>query len=443
MSGHAWREPLDVAAGLEGAAGRLCLLSDGGPRARWSYVCAEPAEVARLAAGTPEPFRRLRAMLGPQVATPEDAPPFTGGVVGLAAYDLSTPEGERGPDSQAWPGLTLARHQAVLAFDHHRRRVTALGRGPDGATALDAADRAASWLERARSADAVAGALAARFEAERPGEAYRAAVADVTARIAAGEIFQANIARAWSGELTPGVRPFDLFARLAGQSPAPHAAFWDMGEHVLVSNSPETFVTVRGGRVTARPIKGTRPRSTDPAQDESLKAELLASAKDRAENLMIVDLMRNDLSRVCVPGSIAAPDLFSVESYPNVHHLVSTVQGRLVPGAGAAELMAASFPPGSITGAPKHQAMKVIAAHEAGRGPWCGSLFLAGFDGTLDASVLIRTVALRHGPDGRWGFRTLAGAGIVADSEPSAELAETGAKIAAIRRALTDTVPLP
>ena len=132
-----------------------------------------------------------------------------------------------------------------------------------------------------------------------------------------------------------------------------------------------------------------------------------------------------------------APELFRVETYPNVHHLVSTVQGRLADGAEAGAVMAAAFPPGSITSAPKHQAMKVIAGHEAARGPWCGSLFLAGFDGGLDASVLIRTVALRQDGEGEWGFRTLAGAGIVADSDPAAELAETDAKIAGIRRALT------
>ena len=432
-----WAEPLHVAAGLEGAAGRLCLLSDGGPRARWSYVAAEPARAERIGRGAAEPFERLRALLGPRARADEDTPPFTGGVIGLAAYDLAAPEGRLGPDLQDWPGLILARHEAVLAFDHHQRRVLALGRGADPAATLTRAERAAAWLATARPPRSPPGPLAARFEAERPDATYLDAVADVTARIAAGEIFQANIARAWSGALAPGATPFDLFARLAEHSPAPHAAFWDLGEHALVSNSPETFVTVRGGRITARPIKGTRPRGADAGEDAALKAELLASAKDRAENLMIVDLMRNDLARVCAPGSVTAPELFRVETYPNVHHLASTVQGRLADGAEAGAVMAAAFPPGSITGAPKHQAMKVIAGHEAARGPWCGSLFLAGFDGSLDASVLIRTVALRQDGDGGWGFRTLAGAGIVADSDPAAELAETDAKIAGIRQAMT------
>jgi para-aminobenzoate synthetase component 1 len=248
-------------------------------------------------------------------------------------------------------------------------------------------------------------------------------------------LFQANIARAWSGALPGGAHPFDVFVRLAGGSPAPFAAFWNLGQRALVSNSPELFLTLDAdGRVTARPIKGTRPRGPDADSDTANAAELAASAKDRAENLMIVDLMRNDLSRVCAPGSVGVDALFEIETYPNVHHLVSTVSGRVRPGAGAADVLEAAFPPGSITGAPKHQAMKVIAGLESPRGPWCGSLFAAGAGG-LNASVLIRTIAFqRHGADWRW--RTLAGAGIVADSDPAAELAETEAKIAAIRRAL-------
>ncbi|MEH6664796.1 MAG: anthranilate synthase component I family protein [Brevundimonas sp.] len=431
-----WLEPLHVAAGLDGVAGRLVLLSDGGPGARWSYVAAEPAGVERASRAEPDPFDRITALLGERAAFSPDAPPFTGGVVGLASYDLGSPGAALAGDDQDWPGLTLARHDAVLAFDHHRRRVIAAGRGEDAERASRAAGRALRWLAGARAPDAAPGPLADSFAPERSGDAYRAAVADVVRRIAAGEIFQANIARAWAGMLAGGAAPFDLFVRLAGASPAPYAAFWELGDHVLASNSPESFLSVRADRITARPIKGTRPRGSTPREDAALKAELLASAKDRAENLMIVDLMRNDLSRVCAPGSVTAPDLFRLETFPNVHHLVSTVQGRLAPHVGPAGVLAATFPAGSITGAPKHQAMRVIAGHETPRGPWCGSLFLAGYDGGLDASVLIRTVAL-HRRDGRWRFRTLAGAGIVADSDPEAELAETEAKIAGIRAALT------
>ena len=206
----------------------------------------------------------------------------------------------------------------------------------------------------------------------------------------------------------------------------------------MVSNSPERFISVDArGRAQTRPIKGTRPRGTTPEQDAALAAELSASAKDRAENLMIVDLMRNDLSRVCAPGSVSVPALFELHSFTNVHHLISTVRGRLEEGTGAADLLKAAFPPGSITGAPKIQAMKVIAGLEPPRGPYCGSLFWAGADGRFDSSVLIRTVLFEKGPDG-WSLEARAGAGIVADSDPAAERAETEDKMAAIARALLE-----
>ena len=278
---------------------------------------------------------------------------------------------------------------------------------------------------------------------ENFGQAIRSAIdaadADVVARIAAGELFQANIARAWGGRLEAGRDPFDVFVRLSAERGAAYGAFWRLGRRALVSNSPELFLTFdpASGLIETRPIKGTRPRHADPARDADLAAELVASAKDRAENLMIVDLMRNDLARAAVPGSVRVERLFEVESHPTVHHLVSTVMATARPGVGAAEVLEATFPPGSITGAPKHQAMKVIAGHEAPRGPWCGSLFglgLAG-DGVLTASVLIRTASFEREADA-WRFRALAGAGIVADSDPRAEREETEAKISALRDAL-------
>jgi para-aminobenzoate synthetase component 1 len=259
----------------------------------------------------------------------------------------------------------------------------------------------------------------------------------VVNRIAAGELFQANVARAWSGRLGPQAEPFDVFMRLQQDRASPFGAYWRIGDRALVSNSPELFLSFdpAGRRIEARPIKGTRPRDPDPRRDAANAADLLASAKDRAENLMIVDLMRNDLARASEPGSVQVQALFAIERHPTVHHLVSTVTATARAGAGAAELLEATFPPGSITGAPKHQAMKVIAAHEPPRGPWCGSLFLIGEGGSLTASVLIRTAGFER-TDGVWRYRTLAGAGIVADSDPAAEEAETDVKISAMREAL-------
>jgi len=428
----AWRDPVDVAAALADRPWTVAFLSDGGANARWSYVASRPDWIETVSTGDPrDGLEALRELLGPRRPRAEGAP-FQGGVVGLPAYEFGARlERLDLVGSEDWPDLTLARYPTVLAFDHHERRVLTYG---DEALAL-------AWLESPAPAPA-AGVLAESFEADTPGPAYEAAVADVVARIEAGEIFQANIARFWSGRLAKGARPFDLVRRLAAGSPAPFAAFWRMDGRALVSNSPERFVSLTPGAdggvtVETRPIKGTRPRGATPAEDARLAAELKASDKDRAENLMIVDLMRNDLSRVCAPGSVATPELFRVETYANVHHLVSTVTGRLAEGCDAADLLAAAFPPGSITGAPKVQAMKTIALHEGPRGPWCGSLFWAGFDGGFDSSVLIRTAALVDDEAG-WRFRAGAGAGIVADSDPVAEREETEAKIAALKRALTE-----
>jgi len=184
-----------------------------------------------------------------------------------------------------------------------------------------------------------------------------------------------------------------------------------------------------------QPIKGTRPRGGTPADDRAMAQALREDPKDRSENLMIVDLMRNDLARVSRPGAVKVPSLFALESYANVHHLVSTVTAVLRPGVGPADVLRAAFPPGSITGAPKVQAMKVIAGLEPPRGPYCGSLFWAGFDGGMDSSVLIRTVACVQDEAG-WRIEAGAGAGVVADSRPRAERLETEAKIAAILGAL-------
>ncbi len=427
----AWREPVDVAAAMADLPWAVAFLSDGGPNGRWSYLAAEPDRTEQLTPTDPrDGLALLREMLGPRVPHADGAP-FRGGVVGLAAYEFAARlEALDLPREPGWPDLTLARYPTVLAFDHHERQVLAYGD----------TDLAECWLKAAPPRPA--GALAASFETDTPAATYEAAVADVIARIAAGEIFQANIARSWSGRLAPGVHPFDLVRRLAAGSPAPFAASWAMDGRALVSNSPERFVrieAVAGGAFTVetRPIKGTRPRGATPAEDVRLAADLLASDKDRAENLMIVDLMRNDLSRVCEPGAVATPELFRIETYANVHHLVSTVTGRLAVGMDAADLLRAAFPPGSITGAPKVQAMKTIALHEGARGPWCGSLFWAGFDGGFDSSVLIRSAAMTR-DGGGWRYRTCAGAGIVADSDPMAEREETEAKIAALRTALTE-----
>ncbi len=412
-------DPAAIAEGLKDRPGALVLTS-GEAEGRTLLAC-DPDRVFVGPMADDRPFAVL--------ADPAWGP----GTVGLAAYDAGARPavGARGD----WPDLMLARYPAMLQVDVATGHAVAVGRGGDAAAAEAAVQTAASWLKAARP-PVRPGPPADDFVAEASGATYRDAVADVVARIGAGELFQANLARAWRGTLRPGATPFDVFARLAGRASA-YGAVWRLGDRAVVSNSPELFLTLDRwtGRVETRPIKGTRPRRADPAEDAAEAEALLASAKDRAENLMIVDLMRNDLARACRPGSVRAERLFDLERHPTVHHLVSTVTGQLAPGADAAALMAAAFPPGSITGAPKHQAMKVIADHEAPRGPWCGSLFLVE-EARFTASVLIRTAAFDKDAS-PWRWRALAGAGITADSDPQAELEETGAKISALKAALS------
>jgi para-aminobenzoate synthetase component 1 len=412
VNGLSWVEPLAVAAGLRDREGALCLLSDGGPNGRFSYVAADPDHVR---VGPLEPDG-LAAAIRTQTGR---------NLVGVIAYDWGA-RPATGKRPIIWPDLMLAHYPAMLVFDHAARTVSAVG-DPEVVQA---------WLKAARPCDP-APPPGDAFPAVSEMDDYRGAVADVVTRIGQGELFQANIARAWSGRLREGADPFDLFARLASGA-APYGAFWRLGDRAVVSNSPELFLTFDPGnrQIETRPIKGTRPRSPDPVEDHARAAELIGSDKDRAENLMIVDLMRNDLARVSEPGSVNVGPLFALESFATVHHLVSTVTGRARADVRAGDILQATFPPGSITGAPKHQAMKVIADHEPPRGPWCGSLFLLDAAGRMTASVLIRTIALWH-ENGRWWFRTQAGAGITAGSDPSAELDETEAKIAAIRRAVT------
>ncbi len=434
-----WREPLDAARPFAEEAYALLLTTPGG----WSYFARQPDQTLRVAGDDPaDAFAALAQGLGRPGAWRQDGPPFQGGWAGLLSYEFGArAEPVALPRHPDWPDLDCGLYRALLAFDGAGRRVLAIGRGADAAEAEARAAEAASWLETLQPAPQPNDKALAETLRPTSGAAYEAQVAEVVGRIAAGEIFQANIARRWTGRLKPGRTPYALFERLGRDSPAPFAGYLRLEGRAVVSNSPERFIQVdprAGPLALTQPIKGTRPRGETPAEDLAMAQVLLADPKDRAENLMIVDLMRNDLARVSRPGAVKVPSLFALESYANVHHLVSTVTGELLAGVGPAQVLKAAFPPGSITGAPKVQAMKVIAALEPPRGPYCGSLLWAGFDGGMDSNVLIRTVACVKDADG-WRVEAGAGAGIVADSEPGAERRETEAKIAAIVRALCDS----
>lgn len=431
-------------------------LSDGGTLGRWSWLCL-PVPVDRLEATDPRAPAELltaaaEAILGPPPVIngdyTGDLPPFTGGLIGLAAYELGLrlenlshrPFSVDG-DTQ-WPDLWLGQVQALAAFDLHEKRLMVLGRGTDPNDARAQAQALVSLLRAApdRQARPPAKLMDGPLQSETPDALHEARVAEIVTRIHAGDLFQANLTRGWRGKLAQGVTPAHLLQALMAAGPSPFGAFVRTGDRVIVSNSPERFIRLdQDRRLETRPIKGTRPRGDTPASDAAQAQALLSSDKDRAENLMIVDLMRHDLSKVAETGSVRVEALYALETYPNVHHLVSTVTARLKAGQTAADVLLNTFPPGSITGAPKVQAMKVIDALEDGpRGPYCGALFWVDASGAMDSSVLIRTAACEADREGGWALRLCAGGGIVADSDPEDERRETETKLSLFRRVLKD-----
>jgi anthranilate synthase component 1 len=281
-------------------------------------------------------------------------------------------------------------------------------------------------------------AAAPRFavQEEEPAR-YLGAVRDALDYIGAGDVYQVNLSREWRAASQDPIAPTELYRRLRQENPGPFAALLRDGPWAVVSSSPERLVSMRGGVVATRPIAGTRPRGRSPARDEQLIRALLASDKERAEHVMLIDLERNDLGRVCVGGSVRVDEFMSVETYAHVHHIVSNLSGRLAPGVTPIAVLRALFPGGTITGCPKVRCMQIIAELEGrGRGAYTGSLGYLNRDGSGDFNILIRT--LTAAPDGV-AFR--AGAGIVADSDPDFELAETRAKAKGMLRALGERAP--
>lgn len=422
-------------------------LSDGGALGRYSYLVAQPTAKTHLAYDDPrETADFLREMTATITADHYNVelPPFSGGLVGMASFELGLrlEAMKRRPfrieGRQPWPELVILCYPAVLAFDHHQQTLTAIGRGVTPAEAESARDALIALYERTPASDVSNGPFVeGALDLETPDEVHEDKVAALVRQIHAGDLFQANLARGWSGRLKADITPGAIMSALHARGPAPFGGFLTLGDRAILSNSPERFIRLdANGAMETRPIKGTRPRGQTPAADAALAAELRASEKDRAENLMIVDLMRHDLSKVAEVGSVRVTALNALESYANVHHLVSTVTAQLMPGKTAADVLAATFPPGSISGAPKVQAMKVIHEMEAARGPYCGSLFFIDAGGAMDSNVLIRTLALEKDDKGRWHVRACAGGGIVADSDPAAERIETETKLSLIKSVL-------
>ncbi len=429
-----YRDPADAAGALRHLPFLTFLDSASADKrlGRYSFVAADPFTGLRLDRAGPDWVARLKAALSAcRIATLPGLPPFQGGAAGLFSYELGASL-ERLPkapaDDLAFPDLSLGFYDVVVAFDSLERRGWIVSTGlPE--TEEKARDRRA--IERAKWLEAELGCSPAASKT-RPislegwtsnftPSAYERAVRTVVERILAGDIFQANIAQRFTAPVPDGFDHFGFYRRLRTVNPAPFAAFLDHGDFVIASASPERFLRVEGGHVEARPIKGTRPRSFDPVLDLLQAQALTESRKDRAENTMIVDLLRNDLSKVCVPGSVQVPQLCGLESFASVHHLVSAVVGRLGKTRDAVDLLAGAFPGGSITGAPKVRAMEIITEIEGhARGPYCGAIGYLGFDGTMDLNIVIRTASFRRGT-----CAVQAGGGIVTASDPAAEYQET------------------
>jgi para-aminobenzoate synthetase component 1 len=409
-----------------------------GPRSRFSYLAVEPFHVI----GGADPFDELQHWLGRLAGTGGAAPvPFAGGAVGFLGYELGAAleRVPRHPSAGGMPDSCIGLYDLVFAFDRQVNQAWLISSGlPEttlGPRARRAEARATAALARLRTArPRPAPPVRLCWQAQTPRAVHEARVARTIAYIEAGDIYQANITAAFHAPRPPGLSAADLHYALRAQNPAPFTAYIGAGPGCAVASvSPERFIALDAqGHIEARPIKGTRPRHPDPAQDAAWQAELLASAKDHAENLMIVDLLRHDISRVAAIGSVCVPELAVLESFASVHHLVSAVRGRLRLGATATDLLRATFPGGSITGAPKCRAQEIIHELEpAARGPYCGAVVWMGWDGAMDSSIAIRTATIT--PD---RVTLQAGGGIVADSDPAEEYEELIVKLRPLLRAL-------
>jgi para-aminobenzoate synthetase component 1 len=429
---------------------------------RYSFLSADPFEYLEVPADGSDGLMLLGQRLqGKSVPTLPDLPPFQGGAAGLFSYDLNRGL-ERLPaprcDEFGVPAMAVGLYDVVLAYDHQQRRAWLVSQGlPETVPALRrrrAEERLGQFRDRL-STHCPCDTLVSRtrIPAVRPvgshqlapqfripgfegltsnfsEDGYRRAVQRVVDYIYQGDVFQVNL----SQRLLLAARDdsISLYRRLRKRNPAPFAGYFDMGAFQIASASPERFLRVVDGQVETRPIKGTRRRTLQPEADLYAGDDLLQSDKDRAENVMIVDLLRNDLSRVCAPDSVCVTQLCELEIYQYVQHLVSAVRGQLEPGYTATDLLRASFPGGSITGAPKVRAMELIAHLEpTARGPYCGSLGYVGFDGSMDTSILIRTITA-----GRGWWQLPVGGGVVAQSDPRTEYEETWHKATGLIKAL-------
>jgi para-aminobenzoate synthetase component 1 len=449
-----------------------CLYLDSARRdrelGRYSFVTADPFEYLEspVSPRDDDPLSDLgRRLAGFTAPTMPGLPPFQGGAAGLLSYDFAhrlerLPAARR--DEFEVPAMAIGLYDVVVAFDHFAGRAWIISQGfPEqepGSRRRRAVQRAQQfrgWLEATNQngetrslpasdrrvsladlspqypvAERIASVNGPRLTSDFSAAQYIDTVARAIEYIRAGDIFQVNLAQRL---LCPAMDDsVALYLRLRERNPAPLAGYFDLGEFQIVSASPERFLKVVDRHVEARPIKGTRRRTARPEADLFAGDDLRQSEKDNAENVMIVDLLRNDLARVCRPESVVVSELCRLEVYEFVQHLVSVVQGELADGVTPLNLLRAAFPGGSITGAPKIRAMEIIAELEpTARGAYCGGLGYLGFDGSMDTNILIRTITA-----GRGWWQMPVGGGIVAQSDPRREYEETWHKAEGLLRAI-------
>lgn len=424
-------DPAAYFAAIQHAPGAV-LLDSGRPsaeRGRYDLLSAWPLAELTVQAGESgaEFLQRLRSSL--QQLGPADLPapcqlPFAGGLIGYLSYDFGR-RLERLPSQAAddlhLPDARLGLYSWALISDHQQASSQLVFHPSLGD---DQRQRLIDLFSQAPAPTVDRFTLTGTMTADLSAEDYRQAFQRIQQYIQAGDCYQVNFAQRFRAGCQGD--PWSAYRALRLACPTPFSGFQRLPDGgAVLSLSPERFVKVSQGQVETRPIKGTRPRSQDASEDAANAAELLASPKDRAENLMIVDLLRNDLGRTCRLGSVRVPELFSLESYPNVHHLVSSVTGELATGKDALDLIAGSFPGGSITGAPKIRSMQIIDELEpTRRGLYCGSLLYLDVRGEMDSSIAIRSLLVKDGQVCCWG-----GGGIVADSDCEEEYQESITKV--------------
>jgi anthranilate synthase component I len=445
------RKPLDPAFLLESA--------DQGQRVgRWSFIGVEPHAVLRwsLADGG-DPY----ALAAEKLARFEQAPatgaaaeiPFTGGAVGMFGYDLVRtvePLEEPNDDPLGLPDLALMLTDALVVFDHLKHTITILANAnlelatsADGEPDVERAYAAAA-AQIAEVRAALAGPVPRReppgagaaerampaFESNMPRERFEAMVARIVEYVYAGDAFQVVPSQRWSARVP--VEAFSIYRGLRAVNPSPYMYYLDFGDFQVAGTSPEPLLTVTGRHVATKPIAGTRPRGTSPAEDRRIEAELLADEKELAEHVMLVDLGRNDLGRVCEYGSVHVDELMAIEAYSHVMHIVSTVSGTLRADVGAMDALRSVLPAGTLSGAPKVRAMQIIDELEpVKRGGYGGAVGYLSYGGDLDTAIHIRTVVVKDGL-----AHVQAGGGTVADAKPEYEYEESVAKTRAVLRAV-------